>query len=304
MGEWKQHSGQLTCTTDDSGQCSLTSDAVKKNQVTFIVERVRHEELSFHTPHKLDNQGNPAERLIKVHKPNKDTGPPPSLATAVMEPTVEPTAEPTEEPTAEPTLEPTSEPYLEPTEPSVSRDPIPEPTEPATPEPTAEPTEPPPTEEPVAAPTEAPTPEPIEPPAGEPTPEPTVETPVEPTNEPPAEPAPASIHVANLAGSSAAANGNHWQATVVITVVDENQNPVAEATVAGSWSLDPSAQVTCLTDENGQCSLTSGSLNQNQQESLTFTVTGISHATFVYDAADNADPDGDSDGTTITINKP
>jgi hypothetical protein len=316
MGEWQKHSGQLTCTTDISGQCSLTSDAVKKNQVAFIVERIRHEELSFHTPHRLDNQGNPADRSIKVHKPNKDTGPPPSLTTLVTDPTVEPTAPPaTEEATAEPTVEPTAEPTEEPTSdgtPDPTDEPAPEPTEEVTPEPTApEPTEPPdpePTEEATPEPTEEPASEPTKTPVEEPNPEPTqdptVEAPVEPNDESTPEPAPVSIHVADLAGSSAAANGNDWQATVTITVVDDGQSPVAEATVAGSWSLDPAAPVTCATDDSGQCSLTSNGVNQNQRDSLTFIVTEISHVTFVYDATGNADPDGDSDGTTITINKP
>jgi hypothetical protein len=37
---------------------------------------------------------------------------------------------------------------------------------------------------------------------------------------------------------------------------------------------------------------------------VTFTVQDVAHATFAYQAADNADPDGDSDGTAISVNKP
>jgi hypothetical protein len=35
-----------------------------------------------------------------------------------------------------------------------------------------------------------------------------------------------------------------------------------------------------------------------------FTVAGVIHASLTYDPAANADPDGDSDGTAITIKKP
>jgi hypothetical protein len=36
---------------------------------------------------------------------------------------------------------------------------------------------------------------------------------------------------------------------------------------------------------------------------VTFTVNGIAHATLAYAAGENHDPDGDSDGTTITVSK-
>ena len=35
--------------------------------------------------------------------------------------------------------------------------------------------------------------------------------------------------------------------------------------------------------------------------SVDFTVDNVSHATLGYDAAENHDPDGDSDGTTLTV---
>jgi hypothetical protein len=33
-------------------------------------------------------------------------------------------------------------------------------------------------------------------------------------------------------------------------------------------------------------------------------VSDLTHPTLVYRSADNTDPDGDSDGTTIAVNKP
>jgi hypothetical protein len=36
---------------------------------------------------------------------------------------------------------------------------------------------------------------------------------------------------------------------------------------------------------------------------VTFTVTGISHASMTYKAAANHDPDGDSNGSSIVVSK-
>jgi hypothetical protein len=68
------------------------------------------------------------------------------------------------------------------------------------------------------------------------------------------------------------------------------------ATVSGTWG-------SCTTAAAGQCSLSSGTLRKNVS-SATFSVEGVSHTDYVYDAAANGDPDGDSDGTTITVSKP
>ena len=128
-------------------------------------------------------------------------------------------------------------------------------------------------------------------------------TSAEPTQEPTPEPIPSTLHVGDLDAVSSQA-GNKWQATVTITVCDADQAPVADATVSGSWSGGYSDAATCTTDGNGQCSLTTGEIGGKSKTSVTFTVDGVTHATLTYQAADNADPDGDSDGTTITVNKP
>ena len=39
-------------------------------------------------------------------------------------------------------------------------------------------------------------------------------------------------------------------------------------------------------------------------DSVTFAVTSISHASYTYEPATNHDPDGDSNGTSITIAAP
>jgi hypothetical protein len=73
--------------------------------------------------------------------------------------------------------------------------------------------------------------------------------------------------------------------------------------VSGAWSNDDTTTSACTTDSNGQCSLASSTLD-GKTGSVTFTVSGVTHASFSYDAANNTDPDGDSDGSSITISQP
>ncbi len=60
--------------------------------------------------------------------------------------------------------------------------------------------------------------------------------------------------------------------------------------------------VTCVTDNSGMCTVTSGSISK-RAKSILFTVDTISHPFLTYVAFGNHDPDG-GDGTTILISKP
>ncbi len=111
-----------------------------------------------------------------------------------------------------------------------------------------------------------------------------------------------SMHIADL-DKATSRTGTSWMATVTITVRDENGAAVASATVSGSWSGGYSATTSCVTNEAGQCSVSTPSLKKTVS-SVTFTVTSVSHASLEYDPAANTDPDGDSTGTVITIAKP
>jgi hypothetical protein len=131
-----------------------------------------------------------------------------------------------------------------------------------------------------------------------PTPGPTA-TPVPPTPTP----VPGgSMHVGDLDGTGNDL-GNKWNATVVFTVHDGNENPVAGAVVSGSWTSGTSGNGSCVTNASGQCSVTSSNL-RNNTASATFTVTNVSHGSLTYQAGSNHDPDGDSNGTTIVVSQP
>ncbi|MGI8822389.1 MAG: S8 family serine peptidase [Acidimicrobiia bacterium] len=108
-----------------------------------------------------------------------------------------------------------------------------------------------------------------------------------------------TMHVADLDGSGVITSGKIWTATATITVVDDTGAPVSGATVTGRFRSVTG--LTCTTDGAGMCSI---SLANTRRRSETFTVTDVSHGTLTYDAAANTDPDGDSDGTVIVINRP
>ncbi len=112
------------------------------------------------------------------------------------------------------------------------------------------------------------------------------------------------IHVGDLDGITGK-NGKTWSATVEITVHDGNHNPVNGATVTGVWSPAGLASDECTTGDlggNGTCIVLYPSIPR-KRGTVTFTVTSVTMPDRTYDAAVNHDPDGDSNGTTITVGK-
>jgi hypothetical protein len=117
----------------------------------------------------------------------------------------------------------------------------------------------------------------------------------------PPPPAP-TVHIGDLDRSATRTSKNHWNATVAATVHQLTTHaPVAGATVIGTWT-GFSGTSTCTTNLNGQCSLTRSRISMHLTN-VVFTVTGIT-ATGSYQPLDNHDPDGDSNGTAITVMRP
>jgi len=117
----------------------------------------------------------------------------------------------------------------------------------------------------------------------------------------PAAPAAPQLHVADLDGSTATSK-NTWTASVTITVRDGNSALVSGATVSGTWSGGLSGSASCNT-AGGTCTVTTGTLSKSKT-GATFTVTNITASGATYVPSSNGDPDGDSNGTTITVLKP
>jgi len=111
------------------------------------------------------------------------------------------------------------------------------------------------------------------------------------------------MHVGDLDGSSSSGQRGRWNASVGITVHDGNEAPLAGATVSGAWSGGASGSSSCVTDGQGQCTVARSNIKGNQS-SATFAVTDVAEGAHLYQPIDNHDPDGDGDGTSITILKP
>ncbi len=96
--------------------------------------------------------------------------------------------------------------------------------------------------------------------------------------------------------------GTTWSGYVIVGVHDSNHNAIEGVTVYGSWTGGGLAVDECVTDYAGECLMLS-TLLPTSLASVTLTVTDVVGA-LVYNAGDNHDEDGDSDGTSITIARP
>ncbi len=110
------------------------------------------------------------------------------------------------------------------------------------------------------------------------------------------------MHVGDLEGTSVNIK-REWQAQVFIAVHDDYEGLVAGAKVDGSWSGDASGTSNCTTDSGGVCTVFSDNMPKKGTNNAIFSVTAITHASLSYDAADNHDPQGNSSGTAIQVNK-
>ena len=114
--------------------------------------------------------------------------------------------------------------------------------------------------------------------------------------------APTTLHLGDIDGSKLS-SGKDWMAQITIIVYDENENLVSVATVVGTWSGDTTGLGNCTTDVSGACTFMSGPILKKKTSRAIFTVDSVSEASLTYSAADNHDPDGDSTGTAIQVNK-
>jgi thermitase len=119
------------------------------------------------------------------------------------------------------------------------------------------------------------------------------------TPPPPPPPPPAGTHVGDLDGQTAN-QGKNWSATVTITAHDEAETPVSNRLVEGTWSGGHSGPASCITDTSGQCQVSTAAMPK-KTGSVSLTVTDISGGD--YQPSASHDPDGDSDGTSLTVTK-
>ena len=102
--------------------------------------------------------------------------------------------------------------------------------------------------------------------------------------------------------TTAASSLKKWQPKVAATVLDSTGSAVTGATVSGTFSHHKGT-LTCVTAANGICTLGNFSLSRSTTSTV-FTVTNVTKTASTYAPKANSDPDGDSNGTTITIKRP
>jgi subtilisin family serine protease len=117
----------------------------------------------------------------------------------------------------------------------------------------------------------------------------------------PAPPA-GTVHLGDL-DATTSSSGNSWSASVTVTVHDSSHQPVSGATVSFAWSGGYAASGSCVTGSSGTCTAATPNIHK-RNGSVTFSVSNVSHASLTYQASNNHDPDGSSNGTTVVVAKP
>ncbi len=107
-----------------------------------------------------------------------------------------------------------------------------------------------------------------------------------------------TMHIGDLDGASFSEQRT-WRAVVTVYVVSNTGVPVPGATVSGTWRRGGPGS--CVTAATGRCDITLTGIKVNAEQ---YTVTGVSHGSLTYTPSANTDPDGDSNGTAITIQEP
>ena len=112
----------------------------------------------------------------------------------------------------------------------------------------------------------------------------------------------AVFHIGDLDAVSSPAGGATWNATVTMTVHDENENLLSGVKVYLKWSTGSPRIDNCITDVGGVCTVSKEV--STSQDSIILVVSNATKTQFTYQAGANHDPDGDSNGVFITLSKP
>lgn len=111
-----------------------------------------------------------------------------------------------------------------------------------------------------------------------------------------------SLHVGDLNGvADTSGTTGSWTATVVITAHDHKHAPVNGVTVTGNWNgSGPVGQ--CVTADAGTCTVVLTAI-VNATRQVSFGVTGLALTGYTYKPAGNHDPDGSSNGYSVTVKR-
>ena len=111
----------------------------------------------------------------------------------------------------------------------------------------------------------------------------------------------ATTHVGDL-DSSTTAKGNTWTALITITVHDANHAPLAGATVSGSWSLGSAG---LIVHDRQQRAVHGQQIGDVEARGVGDVHCERRHGSIKdgYASSLNHDPDGDSNGTSVTVSR-
>jgi subtilisin family serine protease len=123
-----------------------------------------------------------------------------------------------------------------------------------------------------------------------------------PTSTPTPTPSLPTLHIGDL-DASASLSKKNWSATVTVRVHDAGEKALSGVNVSATWSGGIAASGSCVTDRKGVCKISSGSI-PNTASSVNFSVSDASRSGYVYALSANHDPDGDSNGLSLTVVKP
>lgn len=117
-------------------------------------------------------------------------------------------------------------------------------------------------------------------------------------------PVTALLHVGDLDGTRTTwttGGKRYWSATVTIAVHGGDERLVSNARVDVAWSGAVVKTGSCVTNGAGTCTVASGTLSWHNT-TVKLDVRGVSAASSAY-TAKNHDPDGSSNGTSVTVKK-
>jgi hypothetical protein len=116
---------------------------------------------------------------------------------------------------------------------------------------------------------------------------------------------PPNLHVGNLGGvADTSGNTGTWSATVQITAHDSRHNLPNGVTVRGNWNgSGPVGEcITAAAGGDGTCTVLLTSI-PNSTRMVSFAVTAMTLTGYVYKSYANHDPDGSSNGFSVTVKR-
>jgi hypothetical protein len=112
---------------------------------------------------------------------------------------------------------------------------------------------------------------------------------------------PVLLHVGDLDGNTVINTSTRYTINITVRVHNATEAGVSGVTVTGNWSGATTGGVSCKTDATGTCVLSKGNILRGSG-TVTLTISGLTLSPIgVYQPSANHDPDGDSNGTAISL---